>query len=1092
LSGAVVATLDAEVRDLLAQPNWTANLSLTSVDLPRLVAEAPAINLSATLGSEGSLDHARITGKLTAEAPAHAEMGRLGAELDLDWQEQVLHIGALKLTEQGSGAMLDVEGRLDFADAQGQVALAGAWEALRWPLTGEARLRSPRGTLDVTGQLDAFAYSLAAEVFGQDIPQTRLTLSGEGDTQGARIGELRLQALGGQAVGKGRLSWTPRLAWELALTAQEIDPGQQWAGFDGRVGLKAESEGNLEQGYSYQVRADVGLRAYPSLVVNLSGAGTTAAAEIASLGIDTLGGRIQGQGKLAWAPQLAWDARLDLSDLDPGMQAPDWPGRLSGKLTSEGKLTAEGLSLHARLGELSGQLRGYPVKVTGLIELDGDQLRVREFAASSGATALSASGQAADTLAMDFSLRSPNLGELLPAAQGALDITGQLRGNTQAPRLNLSLQGRDLELQGQGIEGLTGEAELGLGADDPITASLTGSNLLLGGQRFTQLQLAASGTASNHRLTAALAGEALSAQLAFSGQQRAPGDYRGDLSSFQLKTAALGTWSLPRPAPLAIAGERIDAGPLCIRDGGGAQGSGGCARFTQSGPGRFDASLTLDRLDLGIFAPWMPPDLTLKGHAVADAAFAGTETAITGQARLRVPEGNVELDLPGDADKLVFSNADATLVANAGGLEAKLSVPLQELGKFALQARLPGFALHAPPALARQDLTGSVTLELRDLARVGELVPDISGFSGQVDADFRLTGTLGQPGLQGQARVVGVNFQVPLIGLAVTDANLTAEARASDRLEISGAAGIGGGQLRLSGSGTGAPQGWTFALKLAGDGLKVADTKEYFALLKTDLSADFGPQGGLLQGVVDVKQARITPRSIPAGTVSTSPDVVVEGQGGETGGAGAAPVRVNVELKLRDSVVIEAFGLRGNLRGSVRAIQEQNQPLLGDGQLEVIDGTYRLSGQFGLLASVGAPLMIEQGILVFAKTPLTNPGLVLRAQREGAAMTAGVRVLGTLKKPKLSFFSDSDPNMNDAEIVNYLLTGMPPKGDASDIDQSLSVGAYIAPKLFVEYESNLGDQADKVKLRYDLNNWIELQTETGETQGADIFFKFEN
>ena len=58
-------------------------------------------------------------------------------------------------------------------------------------------------------------------------------------------------------------------------------------------------------------------------------------------------------------------------------------------------------------------------------------------------------------------------------------------------------------------------------------------------------------------------------------------------------------------------------------------------------------------------------------------------------------------------------------------------------------------------------------------------------------------------------------------------------------------------------------------------------------------------------------------------------------------------------------------------------------------------------------------------------------------------------------------------------------------------DRSLSVGTYVAPKLFVEYDYSLGDEPDKVKLRYDLNNWVELQTETGENQGADVFFKFE-
>jgi len=103
-----------------------------------------------------------------------------------------------------------------------------------------------------------------------------------------------------------------------------------------------------------------------------------------------------------------------------------------------------------------------------------------------------------------------------------------------------------------------------------------------------------------------------------------------------------------------------------------------------------------------------------------------------------------------------------------------------------------------------------------------------------------------------------------------------------------------------------------------------------------------------------------------------------------------------------------------------------------------------------------------------------------------------VRVLGTIKNPKLAFFSESDPNLTQSEITTYLVTGVPPKRGAGKDEQALSVGTYVAPKLFMEYESSLGDQADKVKMRYELTKSIELQTETGDSQGGDIFFKFEN
>jgi translocation and assembly module TamB len=138
-------------------------------------------------------------------------------------------------------------------------------------------------------------------------------------------------------------------------------------------------------------------------------------------------------------------------------------------------------------------------------------------------------------------------------------------------------------------------------------------------------------------------------------------------------------------------------------------------------------------------------------------------------------------------------------------------------------------------------------------------------------------------------------------------------------------------------------------------------------------------------------------------------------------------------------------------------------------------------------------LKIEQGFLNYAKSPIGNPFMVLTAQREGGDVTAGLRVFGTIKNPKMTFFSATDPGMSQSEVTTYLLTGIPPKrSGSSDSDQALSLGTYVAPKLFAEYENSLGDEADKVKLRYDLNDWIELQTETGESQGGDIFFKIEN
>ena len=333
--------------------------------------------------------------------------------------------------------------------------------------------------------------------------------------------------------------------------------------------------------------------------------------------------------------------------------------------------------------------------------------------------------------------------------------------------------------------------------------------------------------------------------------------------------------------------------------------------------------------------------------------------------------------------------------------------------------------------------------------------------------------------------------------MAVRNLSLTADSVATDHVVYRGGLDLGGGRLKIDGDSRTEAAGWVTQIRIAGQKLKVADSKQYFALVSPDINVRIGAAGLDLGGEVRIPEARIRPRTIPPGTITPSSDVVVEkpgDKGGPTGGARSEPFPISADLRLvlGDAVSIDAFGLRGLLRGDLRVIKAPGRDPVGDGQVSVVDGTYRLSGGLGLMAAVGKPLTVEQGILVFAKTPLTNPGLVLTAQREGGDVTAGVRVLGTIKKPKLAFFSESDPDMSPSEITSYLVTGVPPRGNSSDDSQALAVGTYISPKLYMEYESNLGSAADKVKLRYSLTNRIELQTETGEGQGADIFYKFEN
>jgi translocation and assembly module TamB len=439
---------------------------------------------------------------------------------------------------------------------------------------------------------------------------------------------------------------------------------------------------------------------------------------------------------------------------------------------------------------------------------------------------------------------------------------------------------------------------------------------------------------------------------------------------------------------------------------------------------------------------------------------------------------------------LDFSSANLALDAGGSGLQAKLAVPLTGLGDLSGDLALPGWRLE-DPARPDQSLRGGVRARVTDLGIVARFVPDLTNLEGNLNGDFKIGGTIAKPALRGAANLVNAGLEVPFIGLDIRDVAFTAEA-AGERIDYSGVLTAGTGRLQIGGQTVLAAEGPATHITATGDRLILADSKEYFVLAATDLAVDVQPTGTSITGTVTVPQARIRPRTVPAGSaVRPSPDVV------ESTDPKEEPSRylmsMNLRLALGKDVSIRAFGVEGKIEGQLALLQEPGKEILGDGELKIVDGTYRIGTGQGVSAAIGKPLTIEQGFLSYAKSPIHNPFLVLTAQREGGDTTAGLRVFGTIKNPKMTFFSATDPGMTQAEITKYLLTGIPPRrGGEQEADRNLSLGTYVAPKLFAEYDYALGDEADKIKLRYELNDWIELQTETGGSQGGDVFLKFEN
>lgn len=918
--------------------------------------------------------------------------------------------------------------------------------------------------------------------------------------------------------GQGRISGDLRRlqldqqlsdALEAALHAELSDPLEQ-LGWDARLDLAQldmqrvqgllETElpalslhGSLSSAGSLQsatLELDLALDApqWPALApldLALAGRWAGQGIEIDALQLKTLGGEVQAQGQVQWSPRLSWRLNLNARGLDPGRAAPEWPGKLDAVLSSSGELAPGGPVLLAELAQLDGRLRDYPIEARARVALEDGVLEVRELNAASGPSRLTASGQvASERLGLEFALNSPDLASLLPEARGRLMLSGTLSGTSEVPALAVELEGDALSVAGSGVEKLSGTLDVEARPGGRFTLALEAEQLMAAGQSWKSMTLSGTGTLDAHRLEARLNRETLTLALDLGGGLDAQHAYAGSLSALSLESSTAGQWRLRRAAPVRWSAPQLVLGPLCLD---GPADSGGCLAFEQPASGDWDLDIDWPRLDAELLAPVLPSTLKVEGQSQIRAQFSARDGQLNGTARAEIPRARIDGLAVGETPIMLDpSGAWFALAAGAAGLALELQVPLPTLGAISGELSLPGWTL-AAPARADQPLRGQLRAQVSELDAFGALLDGVSELKGALDADLRLGGVLAAPELSGEARLREAGLLMPLIGLEVHDLGIEARASSTSRLTLSGGAEIGGKRLTLEGEGQFAGENTRVRLSARGERLMVANTREYRVLLSPDLTLELVDGLTRVRGSVEVPQAFIRPRSVPPGTVSPSPDVVLV----PARERAAAALDLDLSLLLGEEVRLDAFGVSGRLAGKLRLLQAPGRDLLGDGQLQILDGQYRFSGGFGVAAEIGVPLSIEQGRLIYAQSPIGNPGLLLDARREGGDTTAGVRILGTLRDPKLTFFSESDPGMTPSEITKYLLTGMAPGDKAGENEAGLALGTYLTPRIYMEYESGLSGESNRVRLRYDVSPHIEVQTETGDSQGADIFFTIE-
>lgn len=824
----------------------------------------------------------------------------------------------------------------------------------------------------------------------------------------------------------------------------------------------------------------------------LNGTGGMDAVSLSQLSIKTAKGGLAGKLDAGWnAPyDIAFDGRLD--NFDPSYFHPDYPGTINADLKLGAKQEKDKPWQGALdIKRLGGQLRGRVLAGSADIRFNGLQIAgAADLKAGNSHVVLKGSDGA--RIDVSASLQPLDLNDINPEWAGRINGTGALQGDRTDPDYLLKLNGSGLDVMGYRI----GRFELDGNTITAKRSRLFAEDLMISGQAIERAELVLTGRLKDAGFQASV----LSGLYALDGAGRMQwqdGKPRIDVQSLRLKGGEAGVWHLQAPMYLMLADGSYRFSPFCLGNGG--HSARVCAEDTGT-------AIAINGADFPLFLlePWLNNAnkeftytglASLNGELPKDFSLAGT-----GFVNLRVPY--LKIAVKPNTDTEVARIENVHIEANWLGqrFSGNFSAALAQGGRVEGDLKT-GFSGNAP-------LSGGLSVQMYNLAWLELFSLDISQPTGQLSGNVELSGTRDAPLISGSYVLKDLSFQVPALGLKLSDGQLTARSSDNMAMLIKGSIKSGDGRMAITGLWDPTDQlPQPINLRLIGKNVALADTPDLQLAANTDLILSYESGIYALEGDVSLIKGLVNLETLDAG-VTVSSDVVVLDPVPEKLNRDLLKMSLKLMVSANDQVRVVGYGLDGTASGKVAVSSPFDSPTRLTGKMEML-GTYK---------AYGRELEITRGNLMYSNSPITEPRLDILAVREieDEDITVGLEITGYASNPQTRVVSN--PSMSDSEALSWLMFGRPlnavsssqadsikakemalnagasmlvgtlgrqiglDKASISDTralgDSTLTVGKKLSPKLFVSYGVSLFGIGQVITLKYLLKKGLDITVET--------------
>ncbi|HEY9119998.1 MAG TPA: translocation/assembly module TamB domain-containing protein [Marinobacter sp.] len=932
-----------------------------------------------------------------------------------------------------------------------------------------------------------------------------VTLKGLVTTAGAEDLNLSLSAPGTGDAETGKASVTGSMDWREAFLvdariAMEAFP---WYSLIPDLGQPPVSLRQLNgevryQSGAYQASVEASVDG-PQGEADLSGKldGDMESVNISRLRVNTGAGVLGGQGNVAFADELAWEARLELDSFNPGYWLPVLEASLSGDVTTSGRLPESGKPSVEAAWALSGTWQSNDALVRGALDSDAGAWTLSGLELQVGDNRITGSGKWSRNIEGNLALEIPSPETFLPALSGSLSGTASISGTPEQPQGSARLSGSDLAWQELSLDNLDLKANLGEGLS--VSADVEARELRYGEQLLQALTLGLSGTRDNHQLNVNAVHEEAEVGLVFAGKAgESWKTWQGALEQGRIEVPEQGhQWRLAGPAALEYTETgRLTFGSHCWR----WEQASVCAEDQTLLPTQ-DIAYRIEDFPTTALAPLMPETLRWDALLNADVRLVMTDDGPDGEVSLDAGAGEFEVMVRDEWQTLGYDTFTTALRLKPD--VAELNVELQGPGLGDLSV-----SMAVDPNDSEREVDGQFRIQGLDIAMAG-VFSGLEVVEGELNGEGRLSGPLLRPAVKGEIALTGGRISDPQLPIPLEDMVVS--------VELNGYSADLSGRWRSNERSTGNLKGrldWFAELyvevNLTGDRLPFSFEPYARLELVPDISITYSGGDLAVIGRVEVPRGEIEIRELPTQAVSVSEDEVIVGAEKEEGGLRSLDMNVTVVVG-EDQVSFKGFGVTGNLKGTLRIGNNMDTR----GELRLVDGQYEAYGQ---------ELELRRARLIFVG-PLTEPYLDIEAIRRVDTVVAGIRLSGPVSSPQTEVFSE--PEMSQTDALSYVILGRAPqsRGDEGQMSRAaISLGltqankvtqglgeelgiqnlmleaegsgdesavvasGYLTDELSIRYGVGIFEPITTVALRYDLGRYFYVEAASGLAASLDIFY----